>query len=136
MLSGGVPLLNWNPEQFRWSSTVIPSEHRSDRVRIDAVPGNAHWLELEQALDKLGPAELQISIGESLAVFIRIAAAASESRILVARPESERLVCTCALSPAGFEALREAVAEKNVQFHRLGRLHFLSNLEMVWKTSP
>jgi hypothetical protein len=135
MLSGGVPLLNWNPEQFRWNSTVIPSEHRSDRVRIEALLGEPLWADLDQALANLGSAELQISVAETLSVFLRIAASASENRILVARPEPDRLVCTCALSPGGFQALRAAVAEKNVEFHRLGRLHFLSNLEMVWKTS-
>jgi hypothetical protein len=78
--------------------------------------------------------ELQVSVGDALAVFIRVSKSASESRILVARPERDRLVCTCVLAPSAFQALLSAMPEKNVEFHRLGRLHFLSNLEMVWKT--
>jgi hypothetical protein len=134
MLSGGVSLLNCKPELFRWSSTVIPSEHRSDLIRIEAHLDGQLWSEFSALAAGMESSELQVAAGNELAVFIRVSRSASESRILVARPESDRLVCSCALSLAAYRALLVAVEEKNVEFHRLGRLHFLSNLEMVWKT--
>ncbi len=134
MLSGGVALLNCKPELFRWSSTVIPSEHRSDLVRIEAILDGQLWSAFSTMAAGVESSELQVAVGNELAVFIRVSPSASESRILVARPERDRLVCTCVLSPAAYRALLDAAEEKNVDFHRLGRLHFLSNLEMVWKT--
>ena len=136
MLSGGVAVLNWKPDHYQLQWKKLTLEDRPERIQIEVQLRSECWAELQGAFALLAAGEeLQCNMGQTLVVFIRPSGASSDSRILVARPEENRLVCTCILSPAALEGFESALMSQKIAFHQLGRLHFLSNLEMVWKTS-
>ncbi len=128
MVSGGVPLLNWKSEQFRLTGEI---KEASPRVEVELE--ESCWQEVESWIRAGTQGELHLELGESLGIFLKVLPQAREVRLLLARPEPERRVATVVLGPFSVVDLVASLERRFVEFHRLGRLHFLSNLEMVWK---
>ena len=136
MVSGGMASLNWKARGLasRWSTS------ETGRTRLELLIEQDQVRELAPRLQELTRApgsELQMEIHEGLTIFLKRAPSASisEIKLLLAKPEVEKVVLTVVLDEAGEAGLKSWMGQPHgeIEFHRLSRLHFLSNLEMVWK---
>jgi hypothetical protein len=124
----------WKSAQGRLHQRSASKENRAEGVRLEIELASASWEELERAIEAAPREEIQIDWEESWTLFLKPASQGiSENRLLVAHPEEGRWVATCVLSLDSWERLQQNLRNGEVEFHRLGGLHFLSNLEMVWK---
>jgi len=129
-------MLNWKPLSLKWGLTESPTGKSRLELSID----QKLFTEIRASLSSLAPqsmSEVQIEVDEGLVLFLKLAptAGAAETKVLLARPEVDRHVVTVVMDEEGSRKLHGLIERESheIEFHRLSRLHFLSNLEMVWR---
>lgn len=132
MVTGVVDLLNWNSEKCRWSLEEGEASSGKTRRILRLSLHEVYWTDFMRASTAGVESEIKVSIDEKLVLFFRKNQNPRESKLLIAHPEKERWVVTCLFSETALRMLAENEKGREIKFHQLGDLHFLSNLEMVW----